>query len=152
MHSVAQTVEWLYAFDVHCNGFFVSFLFTHVLQFLLLPLLLRDTLAAAVCSACLWAAALASYCFVVHLGYRALPFLKHTERYLYPVAAVGIGWVVLVLLALAGYRVNLTRVTSATQHAACALFVSFCAYSPLIVLCCLCVSCMQVMVSFYFGN
>ena len=36
-------MEWLYAFDIHCNGFFVSFLLTHVLQFLLLPMLLRCT-------------------------------------------------------------------------------------------------------------
>ena len=107
---MAQTVEWLYAFDVHSNGFFVSFLFTHVLQFLLLPFLMRDTRVAAFCSASLWAVALASYFFVVHLGYRALPFLKHTERYLYPVAAVGLGWAAIVLLVLLGYRVNITRV------------------------------------------
>lgn len=36
-----ERVEWLYAFDVHCNGLFVLSLLLHVLQYLLLPLLLR---------------------------------------------------------------------------------------------------------------
>lgn len=31
-HSVEQEVEWLFAFDVHCNSFFCSFLVTYVLQ------------------------------------------------------------------------------------------------------------------------
>ena len=31
-HSVEQDVEWLYAFDVHANAFFCSFLLTYVLQ------------------------------------------------------------------------------------------------------------------------
>jgi hypothetical protein len=31
-HSVEQDVEWLYAFDVHANAFFCSFLVTYVLQ------------------------------------------------------------------------------------------------------------------------
>jgi hypothetical protein len=33
-HSVEQDVEWLYAFDVHANAFFCSFLLTYVLQVL----------------------------------------------------------------------------------------------------------------------
>mmetsp|Transcript_24669 Transcript_24669/g.55570 ORF Transcript_24669/g.55570 Transcript_24669/m.55570 type:complete len:303 (+) Transcript_24669:72-980(+) len=109
VHSVAQSVEWLYAFDVHCNGFFVSFLLTHVLQFLLLPLLLTDSLLATAASALLWASALSAYFFVTHLGYRALPFLKNTELYLYPVVLVGIALVAILALACVGYRINLTR-------------------------------------------
>ena len=31
-HSVEQEVEWLYAFDVHANAFFCSFLLTYVVQ------------------------------------------------------------------------------------------------------------------------
>jgi len=31
-HSVEQDVEWLYAFDVHANSFFCSFLLTYVVQ------------------------------------------------------------------------------------------------------------------------
>lgn len=109
VHSVAQTVEWLYAFDIHCNGFFVSFLFTHVVQFLLLPLLLRDTLVSTIASASIWALGLSAYFFITHLGYRALPFLKHTEIYLYPLAVVALAYVTIVLVAFIGYRINITR-------------------------------------------
>jgi hypothetical protein len=104
-----QTVEWLYAFDIHCNGFFVSFLFTHVLQFLLLPLLLTDSLAATICADLVWVVALSSYFFVTHLGYRALPFLKHTEYFLYPIGMIILLFVTLVVLAILGYRINITR-------------------------------------------
>lgn len=31
-------VEWLYAFDIHCNAYFTMFLYTHIIQFLLSPL------------------------------------------------------------------------------------------------------------------
>lgn len=110
VHSVAQTVEWLYAFDIHCNAFFLSFLFTHVAQFLLLPFLLSDTFAATLCSGALWCAALSAYFFVTHLGYRALPFLKHTELYLYPIAGLVLLYVTIVVLAFLGIRVNVTRV------------------------------------------
>ena len=37
-HSVAQSVEWLYAFDVHCDAFFVYFLVAYVGHYLVLPL------------------------------------------------------------------------------------------------------------------
>ena len=104
-----QTVEWLYAFDIHCNGFFVSFLFTHVLQFLLLPLLLTDSLAATICADLIWVVALSSYFFVTHLGYRALPFLKHTEYFLYPIGIILLCFVALVVFAILGYRINITR-------------------------------------------
>ena len=42
-----ESVEWLYAFDVHCNAFLPLFLLLHVLQYLLLPLLLRHGFLAA---------------------------------------------------------------------------------------------------------
>lgn len=112
VHSVAQTVEWLYAFDIHCNGFFVAFLVTHVAQFLLLPILLTDSTVATVVSAALWALALSAYFFITHLGYRALPFLKHTEVYLYPIGVIGMLFVAIVVLALVGYRINITRVNN----------------------------------------
>lgn len=117
-----QTVEWLYAFDIHCNGFLVSFLFTHVLQFLLLPILLGDGLVATILANLLWTAALSSYFFVTHLGYRALPFLRHTEYYLYPVAGVWLLFLLLLLLAILGYRVNVTRVSSTPCMVACGKF------------------------------
>ena len=45
--STEQKVEWMYAFDIHCNAFFVMFLLTHVLQYLLLPFLLSKSFFAS---------------------------------------------------------------------------------------------------------
>ena len=41
VHNVEQRVEWLYAFDVHCNSYFPLFLVVYVTQFFLVPVLLR---------------------------------------------------------------------------------------------------------------
>jgi hypothetical protein len=38
-----QEVEWLFAFDVHSNAFFCSFLVTYVLQYFLLPIVMVST-------------------------------------------------------------------------------------------------------------
>ena len=43
-HTVEQRVEWLYAFDIHCNSFFPLFLLLYVIHFFLLPFLLGGTL------------------------------------------------------------------------------------------------------------
>jgi hypothetical protein len=48
LRSVEQTVEWRYAFDIHCNAFFPFFLITSVLNFLLLPALLGKRSIAAI--------------------------------------------------------------------------------------------------------
>ncbi|KAG6622348.1 unc-50 family protein [Phytophthora cinnamomi] len=40
---VEQRVEWQFAFDIHCNSFFIMFLFLYVLQFLLAPMLASDS-------------------------------------------------------------------------------------------------------------
>ena len=36
-HTIDQRVEWLYAFDVHCNAYFPMFLALYVLQYFLSP-------------------------------------------------------------------------------------------------------------------
>uniref|UniRef100_A0A7S4B082 Uncharacterized protein n=1 Tax=Chrysotila carterae TaxID=13221 RepID=A0A7S4B082_CHRCT len=83
-----ESVEWLYAFDVHCNAFFPLFLLLHVLQFLLLPLLLRPGLVAALASNSLYAAALSVYHYITFLGYNELPFLRSCEVFVYPIGAI----------------------------------------------------------------
>lgn len=42
-HSVEQEVEWLYAFDVHANAFFCSYLVTYVLQVSSIPYSTENT-------------------------------------------------------------------------------------------------------------
>mmetsp|Transcript_48728 Transcript_48728/g.157858 ORF Transcript_48728/g.157858 Transcript_48728/m.157858 type:complete len:274 (-) Transcript_48728:93-914(-) len=94
-----ERVEWLYAFDVHCNGLFVLSLLLHVLQYLLLPLLLRRGFWPALLSNTLYAAALSAYCYLTFLGYNELPFLRSTEVFVFPVVAIGGAYLVSVVLA-----------------------------------------------------
>ena len=60
-HQVEQHVEWLYAFDVHCNSYFPLFLSLYVLQLILSPLLLLNSFLASALSVALYAASLGYY-------------------------------------------------------------------------------------------
>lgn len=96
---VKQSVEWLYAFDIHCNAFFPLFCLLYVAQFFLLPLVLGQTLFALLLSNTLYAAAFSWYWYITHLGYRSLPFLSNTEIFLFPIAAI----VMVYILNIIGY-------------------------------------------------
>lgn len=87
-HSVEQEVEWLYAFDVHCNAFFPMFLLLYPVQYLLLPLVLREGFVGNLIGNTLYLSAFVAYHYIHFLGYLALPFLHKTEVFLYPVVAV----------------------------------------------------------------
>mmetsp|Transcript_45303 Transcript_45303/g.50786 ORF Transcript_45303/g.50786 Transcript_45303/m.50786 type:complete len:276 (-) Transcript_45303:161-988(-) len=100
---VRQSVEWLYAFDIHCNAFFPVFVLLYGVQFFLLPLVLGKSLFSLVVSNTLYAAGFAWYWYITHLGYRALPFLSQTEVFLFPVAAIALVYV----LNLVGYPFGL---------------------------------------------
>ena len=111
-HSVKQNVELLYALDIHFNSSLLLFAYLHLLQFLLLPLLLTPTFLALLASNVLYAAATAHYWYITHLGYRALPFLKDTQHFLYPgVAAVGMAAVGVVAYPL-GLSINVARLAA----------------------------------------
>lgn len=71
--------------------------------------MLTDSLTATICADLIWAVAFSSYFYISHLGYRALPFLKHTEYFLYPIGVILILFVMVVVCALLGYRINVTR-------------------------------------------
>mmetsp|Transcript_17761 Transcript_17761/g.33952 ORF Transcript_17761/g.33952 Transcript_17761/m.33952 type:complete len:253 (+) Transcript_17761:306-1064(+) len=87
-HAVEQRVEWMYAFDVHCNSFFPMFIMLYVVQYFLTPLLLSTGFVASLLSNLLYGFALSYYHYTQFLGYNALPFLEHTELFLYPVGAI----------------------------------------------------------------
>jgi len=117
-HTVEQSVEWLYAFDVHANGFFVSFLVTYVLQGILMPLLLGHGFLSAFLSNTLYAAALLWYFYITYLGYTALPFLGQTQVFLwYPGVAIVALWVLSIVLDLVGVPLNLTRIIMGFHYA-----------------------------------
>nr|BCL66258.1 uncharacterized conserved protein [Volvox reticuliferus] len=83
-HQVEQNVEWLYAFDVHCNSFFPFFLLMYVLQFILSPVLLWPGSLSSALSNALYAISVGLYNYLTFLGYSALPFLDRTEVFLWP--------------------------------------------------------------------
>lgn len=88
-HTTDQKVEWLYAFDVHCNSFFPFFILLYVVQYFLLLILMRESFVCTLLANSMYAVAFSYYLYVTFLGYDALPFLQNTTVFLYPIAAVG---------------------------------------------------------------
>lgn len=105
-HTAEQRVEWMYAFDVHCNSYFPLFILLYVVQFLFSPVLLHRNLLSSIISVLLYVVALSYYHYLNFLGYSALPFLDHTEVFLWPIGGV-------VMMALFGVLTafNPTRFT-----------------------------------------
>jgi hypothetical protein len=106
VHSASQPMEYLYAFDVHCNAFFPLFLLTYVVQFLALPLLYSEGLVGTVLANLLHVFAVAYYCYVVSLGYNTLPFIDRAEIFMAPAVVFAIAALFLTVFT----RTNLTIV------------------------------------------
>ena len=68
-HSVEQEVEWLYAWDVHCNAYVPVLVLLFVVQFFLLHLVLAEGFVATLAANTLYAAALVQYVYVTFSGY-----------------------------------------------------------------------------------
>jgi len=105
-HGVEQRMEWMYAFDIHCNSFFPLFLVLYVLHYFLLPFLIQESFVATLVGNLLYAIALCYYSYITSLGYSTLPFLERTEVFLYPsVVVLGVVFICCFL------RINLTRIS-----------------------------------------
>ena len=116
-HTVTQSVEWLYAFDVHANAFFVSYLITYVLQYILLPIVLGKGALSCVVANSLYAVAAIWYSYITYLGYTTLPFLGNTQVFLwYPCCAVALIWTICVICTLGGMHVNASRIVMAFHY------------------------------------
>jgi hypothetical protein len=74
LHAVDQKVEWLYAFDIHCNSFFPLFVVLYVLQFFLLPLVLGSGFLSTIIANSMYAFAFSYYFYVTFLGYNGTFF------------------------------------------------------------------------------
>lgn len=85
MHTVEQRTEWLYSFDVHCNGYVPYFFISHVLVFFLTPVILTNTTITLLIANTLYILAAVFYFYITFQGYQALPFLHHQQRFLYPI-------------------------------------------------------------------
>jgi hypothetical protein len=105
-HSVDQHVEWLYAFDIHANALFPTFLLLSLGQYVLLPFLLSPTYAACLFANSLYALAGLIYVYITHLGYRSMPFLRNSQIFLMPAGVVLVSCLLLTILDL-----NLCRFT-----------------------------------------
>jgi len=89
-HSVDQDVEWLFAFDIHCNAYMPPFLILYVLQYFAIPIILKDTFFALIVANTAYAVAVIYYHYIYFLGYNALPFLKNQTIFLLPVGVIAV--------------------------------------------------------------
>ncbi|KAI8968901.1 UNC-50 [Mycotypha africana] len=85
-YAIAQKVEWTYAFDIHCNSFVPVYIILYIVQVFFLPLILKDNWVSMCIGNFMYCASLIWYLISTFLGFHALPFLVHTELFLYPVA------------------------------------------------------------------
>ncbi|XP_076351392.1 unc50 RNA binding protein isoform X2 [Tachypleus tridentatus] len=78
-------VEWGYAFDVHLNAFFPLLIILHFFQLFFYHVLIRhDWFISRLFGNTLWFIAIGYYIYITFLGYSALPILKKTRFFLYP--------------------------------------------------------------------
>ena len=116
-HTVTQSVEWLYALDVHTNAFFVSYLVTYVAQYILLPIVLGKGVFSCIFANTLYAIGACWYSYITYLGYTALPFLGNTQVFLwYPCIAIAVIWVTACVLTLVGIHINASRIVMAFHY------------------------------------
>jgi hypothetical protein len=92
VYNVEQTVEWLYAFDIHCNSFFPLYVLIYVVQFFLIFVLTRESFVATFCANTLYLISFSYYHYITFLGYTALPFLHKTVYFLYPIGLLLLGY------------------------------------------------------------
>ncbi|KAK9690944.1 hypothetical protein RND81_09G165400 [Saponaria officinalis] len=100
-YVVEQRVEWLYAFDVHCNSFFPMFVLLYVIHYFMSPLLLAHGFIPVLLSNLLFMVAVSYYHYLNFLGYDVLPFLERTTFFLYP---IGIVIILSPILILSGFN------------------------------------------------
>ena len=115
-HGVVQGVEFLYCFDVHCNAFLPSFMLSHVLQFLLLPLVLGSSSLSLLLANSLYAASLLLYLFHTHLGFRSLPLSSASSHKFLWLPSLVVLFLLLLSVVLAlffGFKWNASRIVAA---------------------------------------
>ncbi|EGZ07056.1 hypothetical protein PHYSODRAFT_565867 [Phytophthora sojae] len=115
---VEQRVEWQFAFDIHCNSFFIMFLFLYVLQFLLAPMLASHSFVSLLFGNLLYSLGWGFYMYITFLGYMALPFLHRTEQLLLPLILILALFVsTLVLQGVFGAQINFAHISTHYYYA-----------------------------------
>ncbi|KAG0053668.1 Protein unc-50 [Gryganskiella cystojenkinii] len=96
VYSTDQSVEWQYAFDIHCNAFMPVIVLLYLIQMVFMKILVKDAWICSALGNTLYMIAIVYYCYITFLGYNALPFLRHPEMFLYPITI----FIILYVLAL----------------------------------------------------
>ena len=110
-HSVEQKVEWLFAFDIHLNASFCSFMITYVLQYFLLPILISRNILSCFISIILHGIGGILYSYHTYLGYKTLPYLGNPQIFLwYPILFIIIICILSFILLGSGFMINYTRI------------------------------------------
>lgn len=101
-HEIRRDVEWQYCFDVHCNAYFVYFVYADVIHFVLLPLVMHSGFLSQLLANVLFLVGVTCYFYVTFRGFVELPVVDRPQVFLYPI----IGAVTLCVLATATTHVN----------------------------------------------
>ena len=70
---------------------------THVVQYVIAPLLFTKSFFSALLANALYGASYVYYFYITFLGYQSLPFVRKADLFLYPAAVLTIALVVLTL-------------------------------------------------------
>ncbi|CCW61408.1 unnamed protein product [Phytomonas sp. EM1] len=99
-NEVSRETEWRYSFDVHCNGYFIYFIWTKVIKFILLPVLYSNSsFVSQILSNSLYLFGASAYFYSIFLGYLELPVLTQQQRLMYPVPVLILLIVVITLFS-----------------------------------------------------
>lgn len=79
-NSKQQTIEFVYAFDVHCNSFVPMYFFCAIIPFIFLPICNGSNYYLQVIfSNSLLCIGVLYYCYVTFMGYFSLPFVRKNK-------------------------------------------------------------------------
>lgn len=104
-----QDVEWGYCFDVHLNAFFPMLIFLHVIMPITYSHLIDyDAMLPRFFGNSIWFLAVVYYIYITFLGYTALPILKNTHIFLYPITFIFIFYIATIT---AGWNISRTAMS-----------------------------------------
>ncbi len=69
-------VEYMHAFDIHCNGFVTFYFFSVSIQYPLLPIILNSSFFSTLLSNGLYLIGVLFYLYVALIGYNCIFFIK----------------------------------------------------------------------------
>jgi hypothetical protein len=69
VYSTDQSVEWQYAFDIHCNAFMPVIVLLYLIQMVFMKILVKDAWICSALGNTLYMIAIVYYCYITFLGY-----------------------------------------------------------------------------------